>query len=54
MIKTRELDVATRIFNLSLEIKHLVEEYQVNKYVVIEDFSDLMMAEFVEGEDEKD
>ncbi len=51
-MKTKEIDIATRIYNLSLEIKHLVEHYHINKDVVIEDFKDLIISKFVGEEDE--
>jgi len=52
-MKVTELDIATRIYHLSLEIKHLVETYKINKSVVIDDFSDLITADF-EGEENED
>jgi len=51
-MKIFEIDVATRVFNLSLEIKYLVQTYDLSKRVIIEDFTDLIMADFEEKEDE--
>jgi hypothetical protein len=45
-MKIINYDAATRILHLSLEIKHLVELYWINKEVVIEDFKDLINSEF--------
>ena len=41
-----DYDIETRIYHLSLEIKHLVDLYDCNKRVVIEDFQDLINGEF--------
>jgi len=38
----KELDIATRIQNLSVEIKCLVELFDIDKVVVVKDFSDLI------------
>jgi len=50
----KKIDVATRIYNLSLEIKHLVEKYNIYKPSVIEDFQYMIECEFEETEYEVD
>lgn len=50
----KKLDVATRIYNLSLEIKHLVEKYNIHKPTVIDDFIWMMEREFEPSEYEVD
>ena len=48
-MKINEIDIATRIFNLSLEIKLLVRENNIPIRVVIEDFIDLLESPFEEN-----
>lgn len=48
-----KIDLATRVFNLSLEIKHLVEEYNLNKRVIISDFEDLINSDFEEDKEDE-
>jgi len=45
-------DIATRIFFLSLEIKHLMEENNIGKQVVIDDFIELITSNFEEEKNE--
>jgi len=51
-MKFWKIDLETRIFNLSLEIKHLVEEYDLDKRVIVSDFEDLINSNFEEEKDE--
>ncbi len=50
----KKIDIATRIYNLSLEIKHLVEKYNIHKPTVIEDFKYMMECKFEKTEYEVD
>lgn len=50
----KKLDIAQRIHNLSLEIKHLVEKYNIHKPTVIDDFKWMIETEFEETEYEVD
>lgn len=45
-MRVKNFDIAERIYHLSLEIKHLVEENKISKKVVIEDFKDWINGEF--------
>lgn len=47
-IVSRRKDLATRVLDLTLEIKHLVEDYHLPKEVVISDFSDIIMSDLIE------
>ena len=50
----KRIDIATRIHNLSLEIKHLVEKYKIHKPTVIEDFIYMIESDFEKTEYEVD
>ena len=53
-MKIIKCDIAYRIFILSLEIKHLVEENNISKRVIIEDFEDIINAQFQTEEKENE
>lgn len=51
-MKIKEIELSTRIENLTLEIKHLVESYNLPKDAIIQDFYDLIKSEFIKMENQ--
>ena len=48
-MRVKEIDLATRVYNLTLEIKHLVEDYNLPKEVIVSDFHDIIYSEYIKN-----
>lgn len=52
-MKIKEIDLASRVEHLMIEIKHLVEHYDLPKNVIIEDFTDIIKCEFLRNHESR-
>jgi hypothetical protein len=43
----KKLDIAQRIQNLMMEIKHLVHDNEIGNKVIIDDFIDILNSDFI-------